>query len=178
MFNWACRATRPAEKLEPDNMWSSVKILMLSLFVQMPVSAAFADAVESRTLLSAKPANVMSAIADMGYTLTALESPEGTAMLEDAQKRFVISLAECSKAYCKLVQARVCIIATNASAEHANRWNQNQLYGRVTMRAEGVICIDNTAYVPNGLVSIAQLRSQIEGLIEVRPAVESFFAKG
>lgn len=154
------------------------KILTLWLFLQMPVSGAFADATEARTLLSARQANIISAMGDIGYSLTALDSHDGAVVLEDSQKRFVVVLRECTKSFCKLVQTRACFITANASAELANRWNRNQMFGRAAMQSEGVICIDNTAYVPSGLVSIAQLRFQIEGLIEVRPAVESFFAKG
>jgi Putative bacterial sensory transduction regulator len=155
-----------------------LKILVISLSAQLFSSSVLANATELRTLLSARPANIMSALGDIGYALAARQSPDGNDMLEDTQQRFVIFLGQCSKSSCKLVQARVCFNSANASAKLANLWNSTQMFGRAAMQADGVMCIDNTLYAADGLVSISQLRSQIEAVIAMRPVAENFFAEG
>jgi hypothetical protein len=152
-------------------------IILLAFALLAPPPAIAAQEAEARTLLSMRPANIKSALGELGFVVTVTTNPDGVIMMEEKQKHFTVLLGMCSATSCKLIQTKTCADSEKASPDVANRWNNTKMYGRAVMQGPGIICIDNVIYATDGLVSLAQLRSQAEGVMEIRVAMEDFFAK-
>lgn len=157
-------------------MRAIILFLALAFLAQLPAVAS--QAVEARTLVSIRAANIKSALGELGYNVELTKNPDGFDKLVDKQNRFEVFLGECAGSICKMLQTRHCFAEAKASAELANQWNNLKMFGRAAVPGAGMVCINDTAISEDGIVSFMQIRSQVNGVLSVLPSAVEFFAKG
>lgn len=157
---------------------AGLALLLTSLGAATPPARA-QDAVEARTLLAMKPATIVSALGELGHQVRLVDRGDGDPVrIDAADTTYSLFLAQCDTSGCRLLQFRSCIAAPKGSADLAERWNSTNIYGRASRQAPGLMCIDSTLYAADRRISLASLRSHIEGMRTLMPHAQEFFLKG
>lgn len=154
---------------------AGLAFLLTALGAAIPPAHA-QDAVEARTLLAMKPATIVSALGELGHQVRLVGGDP--VRIDAADTTYSLFLAQCDTSGCGLLQFRSCIAAPKASADLAERWNSTNMYGRASRQAPGLMCIDSTLYAADRRISLASLRSHIEGMRTLMPHAQEFFLKG
>jgi hypothetical protein len=148
--------------------------LLAALLAILPSRAIAGDPAELRTVLAVRPATIATALADMGHTVAAKPIGESVYAFEAEGGRFTVFLARCEAERCQMVQTRICMALPEASEARVARWNQTEMYLRASLQADGATCIDDTIYAPDRMITFAELRGQVEGVLGFS---ESAFAR-
>jgi len=154
---------------------AGLALLLTALGTTIPPAHA-QDAVEARTLLAMKPATIVSALGELGHQVRLVGGDP--VRIDAADTTYSLFLAQCDPNGCGLLQFRSCIAAPKGSADLAERWNSTNMYGRASRQAPGLMCIDSTLYAADRRISLASLRSHIEGMRRLMPHAQEFFLKG
>ncbi len=157
---------------------AGLALLMTALGATIPAASA-QDAIEARTLLAMKPATIVSALGELGYQVKLVGGGgDDPVRIDAADTTYTLFLAQCDTSGCRLLQFRSCIAAPKGTAELAERWNSTNIYGRASRQSPGLMCIDDTLYAADRRISLAMLRSHIEGMRAMLPHAQEFFLKG
>ena len=103
--------------------------------------------------------------------MTVAQQDAVAARLVPKDNSYALHLAGCADGLCRYVQIRVCVPTTRATAETANQWNTTRTFVRAAAYPSGLYCLENSVYAADGRMTLAALRSAIDGLMANAPGL-------
>ena len=143
----------------------------LAAFLAAPALAQAPAASEALALRELRPATLPATLAEIGQTVTVAEQDAMRAKLVPKDNTYALHLAGCADGLCRYVQIRVCVPTTRATAETANQWNTTRTFVRAAAYPSGLYCLENSLYAADGRMTLAALRSAIDGLMANAPGL-------
>lgn len=141
----------------------------LAAFLAAPAQAEAPAASEALALRDLRPATLPAALAEIGQTVSVAEQDAARAKLVPKDNTYALHLEGCADGLCRFVQIRVCVPTKRATAETANQWNTTRTFVRAAAYPSGLYCLENSVYAADGQMTLAALRSAIDGLMVNAP---------
>jgi hypothetical protein len=140
-------------------------------FLAAPVQAQAPAANEALALRELRPATLPATLAEIGQTVTVAEQDAMRAKLVPKDNTYALHLEGCADGLCRFVQIRICVPTRRATAETANQWNTTRTFARAATYPSGLYCLENSVYAADGQMTLAALRSAIDGLMANAPGL-------
>ena len=143
----------------------------LAVFLTSPAEAQAPAASEAQALRELRPATLPATLAEIGQTVTVAEQDAMRAKLVPKDNTYALHLEGCADGLCRFVQIRVCVPTRRATPETANQWNTTRTFIRAAAYPSGLYCLENSVYAADGRMTLAALRSAIDGLMANAPGL-------
>ena len=143
----------------------------LAAFLAAPALAQAPAASEALALRELRPATLPATLAEIGQTVTVAEQDAMRAKLVPKDNTYALHLEGCADGLCRFVQIRICVPTRRATAETANQWNTTRAFIRAAAYPSGLYCLENSVYAADGRMTLAALRSAIDGLMANAPGL-------
>lgn len=155
----------------PPNIRTAAALAVLAAFLASPVRGQAPAVDEASALRELRPATMVAALAEIGHTVTVAEEDAVRAKLAPKDNTYALHLEGCAAGLCRFIQIRICVPASRATLETANRWNTTRVYARAAVYPAGLYCLENSVYTADGRITLAALRSAIDGLMVNAPGL-------
>ncbi len=153
------------------------KAAALAAFLAAPVQAQAPATGEALALRELRPATLPATLAEIGQTVTVAEQDAVRAKLVPRDNTYALHLEGCADGLCQFIQVRICVPTKRATAETANQWNTTRAFARAAAYPSGLYCLENSVYTADGRITLAALRSAIDGLMANAPGLWADFGK-
>lgn len=137
----------------------------LAAFLAAPSLAQAPAASEALALRELRPATMAATLTEIGQAVTLVEQDAQRARLRQNDDRYNLYLEGCADGLCRFVQIRICVASKRGTAETANQWNAGRVFARAAAHPSGLYCLENSVHAADGRMTLAALRSAIDGLM-------------
>lgn len=149
----------------------ALPVLIVAAISANPARAQGPAAGEAQALRELRPATLVATLAEIGQTVTLAEQDAQRAKLVPQDNTYALHLEGCADGLCRFLQVRVCVPTSRATMATANQWNTTRAFARAAAYPSGLYCLENTVYAADGRMTLAALRSAIDGLMANAPGL-------